>query len=360
MFSFTENFTNQVGDGTTVSFPFNAFFKERGDVVVFVIENNIPQLKTLGIHYDVVTSKSVGGDVVFYDPPASGVVIHIFNKPDIAQVYSPSRSGVLPNALESALDNFVSMVQYVRYLVGRTITLPEGEWDESALKLPSLVERAGKYLGFDVDGRMTTSSVLPTSAQDYASGVSYDASQYFRNASNGNVYVAIKAFTASGDIANEVNTGNARLFLDTAQLSLTYATLLEALAGVETTVAMSPYLTKQAIKLGDASNFEIVNGAQKQIVVGTTYRSDNASLQDFLLPASASIGDRFRVQGLGTGKFQVKQNAGQQCLFGSTITNLGTGNGVKSTNPYDLFEFECISPNTLFKVSGDVQYILTI
>ena len=84
-------------------------------------------------------------------------------------------------------------------------------------------------------------------------------------------------------------------------------------------------------------------GATQTIAVQTGYLADRGGGVAFTLPASATLGDVFRIVGL-QGSWTLAQAAGQQIKFGNTATTVGATGSLASTNAGDCIE--CVATNT--------------
>ncbi len=99
----------------------------------------------------------------------------------------------------------------------------------------------------------------------------------------------------------------------------------------------------------------------QQMAVNTGYVSDDgATLVTFTLPATAAIGDSVQVLGKGTGLWTIAQNSGQTIHFGTLNTTTGVTGSLSSTNQYDCVRLRCITANTDWVVTGEVQGNLTV
>ncbi len=86
------------------------------------------------------------------------------------------------------------------------------------------------------------------------------------------------------------------------------------------------------------------------LVSGNGYVADSASLLPFTLPATAAIGDHFKIAGYGAGGWSLLQNASQTIHFSSVDTTTGAGGSIASQNRYDGIEIVCVKANTDFVV----------
>jgi hypothetical protein len=95
------------------------------------------------------------------------------------------------------------------------------------------------------------------------------------------------------------------------------------------------------------------------LVAGNGYIANSLSMIDFTLPITTNVGDEFYVEGLGTGLFQIRQNAGQEIIFDSFNTTLGVSGYIQSTNRGDGLTILCVVANTTFKVRSSIGTLLT-
>ncbi len=80
-----------------------------------------------------------------------------------------------------------------------------------------------------------------------------------------------------------------------------------------------------------------------QVVIENGYKTnDNASRVVLLLPATATLGDTFRVMGYGTAGWQITQNANQKIYLGTQTTSVGVAGSLASTQTHDTIELTCI------------------
>lgn len=85
------------------------------------------------------------------------------------------------------------------------------------------------------------------------------------------------------------------------------------------------------------------------LVAQTAYVTKGASAVVFLLPATAAVGDTFKIVGYGN-LWQVTQNTGQTITWESTTSTSGTGT-MTATNIRDCVEIVCVTANTEFQVT---------
>ncbi len=118
-------------------------------------------------------------------------------------------------------------------------------------------------------------------------------------------------------------------------------------------------------QLGLASNpqfftWTTVTGTTQALAVNNGYVLNNAGLVTATLPATAVVGDRIEITGLGAGGWLIAQNASQLVRLGSSVTTTGTGGSLASTNRYDSLTLICIVTNTTWTVMGPVGNITVV
>jgi hypothetical protein len=91
-------------------------------------------------------------------------------------------------------------------------------------------------------------------------------------------------------------------------------------------------------------------GTSATIAVANGYISNNVGLVTFTLPATAAVGDDFRIVGKGAGLFKIAQNASQTIHFISSDTTTGVGGSLTAIEQYAAIEIVCITANTDFAV----------
>lgn len=95
-----------------------------------------------------------------------------------------------------------------------------------------------------------------------------------------------------------------------------------------------------------------VTGTSQALVKDNGYIANNAGLVTFTLPATAALGDTFKIVGKGAGLFKVAQNAGQSIRISTSTTSTGVGGSITSTDDADSIEIVCTTANTGFIVSA--------
>lgn len=96
------------------------------------------------------------------------------------------------------------------------------------------------------------------------------------------------------------------------------------------------------------------------LVSNNGYISNSGSLLTFTLPATAAVGNTFKIAGLGSGGWKVAQNASQLIYFGVDTTTTGTGGSLASTQSHDVIELVCVVANTSFIVTDSIGNITIV
>ena len=158
--STTTNRVAYTGNGATVDFSFPYAFFAKADLVVIetVIATGVQTTKALTTHYTIAGSVdalghySSGGTVTAVTAPASTVTWTIYRDPTATQTTDLVENDPMPaESLEAALDYQTMLNQRTRDIATRALQQPEGD-SATIDRLPSKVDRASLYLGFDADG----------------------------------------------------------------------------------------------------------------------------------------------------------------------------------------------------------------
>lgn len=161
-------------------------------------------------------------------------------------------------------------------------------------------------------------------------------------------------------VNNVLNTGAAISLggtLTTAgalTLSGAFAATFTFTAGTSVTFPTSGTLATT----GSVITWSTVSGTTQAMTAGSGYFANNASAVTFTLPATAAVGDTFRIEGEGAGGWLVNYNSGQSIVFGSQTSTPTTGSWA-SVNQYDGCTIVCMTANTVFKIVGAVSSGLT-
>jgi len=138
------------GNGVTTVFTFPNRFLANSDLVVYVDS----VLQTITTHYTVTGADDpAGGEVTFLTAPPVGTGnVVIINDPAATQGLDLVENDDFPEEeVETALDRAILLIQRLKDLQGRAITLSDSDAD-AALSIPVLDDRISKLLGFDSSG----------------------------------------------------------------------------------------------------------------------------------------------------------------------------------------------------------------
>lgn len=114
---------------------------------------------------------------------------------------------------------------------------------------------------------------------------------------------------------------------------------------------------------GGGFSWTDTTGSTQTIAVNHAYVSDDgASLVTFTLPATAALGDRFMIQGKGSGGWTIAQNASQAIHLGSSVTTTGATGSLASTNAFDAISCVCITAgaSTIWSTSSVIGNITVV
>lgn len=105
----------------------------------------------------------------------------------------------------------------------------------------------------------------------------------------------------------------------------------------------------------DGSAFQQFSWAEetttsRALTVNQGVVGNNAATITMTLPASAAVGDIFKMVQKGAGVVKIAQNAGQTMHFGASDSTTGAGGYIESTAQWDAVEFVCTTANTDFAV----------
>lgn len=107
---------------------------------------------------------------------------------------------------------------------------------------------------------------------------------------------------------------------------------------------------------GGGFSWNIVSGTTDDFVASNGYICNNAAGVSVKLPATAAVGDSFKITALQVS-WTVEQNASQIIHFGDQSTTTGVGGSLASTNARDVLEFICVVANTDFQVVSSIGNI---
>jgi hypothetical protein len=178
------NQTNEwtyTGNGVQTAFPYTQRIFQAADLVVTTIVGGVVTTLTLNVDYTVTGVLSyTGGDVVLVSALANLGTINIARDPAEVQLsVLQDQQPYLAKVVENAVDLLTMMIQAVRTILSRTLTLPPGSSASTVLPPPIATD----LLGWDLGGTFITNwpqatvaavnnTVLPT-VDRFLSGVDY-------------------------------------------------------------------------------------------------------------------------------------------------------------------------------------------
>lgn len=101
-------------------------------------------------------------------------------------------------------------------------------------------------------------------------------------------------------------------------------------------------------------------GASQAFTPNMGFITTSGALVTLTLPATANVGDTFRVTALGVGGWSIAQNAGQLCSLGTLDSTLGVGGSMSSTQIGDSIELVCVQANEIFQAVSSVGNIAIV
>jgi hypothetical protein len=166
----------------------------------------------------------------------------------------------------------------------------------------------------------------------------------------------VSAPTAHGILISEGSSAFTPIVLSAGQIlvgttaSDPSATTLTAGTGISITSVSGSITISSTESAGGGYVWNDIVTTTFNFVAGNAYIADNAAQVVGTLPATATVGDSFRIVGgvTGTSGWKIAQNASQLIHWGNTTTTTGTGGSITSGNQWDEIEFTCIVTNTTF------------
>jgi hypothetical protein len=127
---------------------------------------------------------------------------------------------------------------------------------------------------------------------------------------------------------------------------------------------------RKILKIGDGTStwtllqcvtmaYQEITGTTQACVNGVRYGANNSGLVTLTLPASAPIGMKIEIYGVGAGGWQLAQNALQSTRVGTSVSTVGiTGyiSGVQGSS----VELMCVTANTGWMVTYSLGTITVV
>ena len=304
------------GNGSTTAFavPFVFFSSAELEVIERTIATGAEVVKTLTTHYTVTGGDGATGTVTALTAPASTVEWHIRRKTARTQLVDYQANDAFPaDTHERALDRAAARDQEIEETVGRALVFPKT--DSSALdpELPASVDRASKYLAFDVDGNPvatagTSSDIVAT---PFAETLLDDANAAAMRTTLG-LTIASDAETKTGTATDRVLTP-ANLAARVPVSSTLYQRLQQSASSGVLQYTGEPGFKNIAGRNGGLEVWQRGAGGSASISVAastTAYTADGWALKTGANQASTVA----QVAGIATGSrwaARVRRNSGQ-------------------------------------------------
>ena len=149
------------GNSVTTSFPFTFKVQSADDVAVYMLEDDVETLLDSGYSVSLNGDQNTnpGGSVLFDTAPTADQDFVITTETDATQEQSiQNQSAFNPTVIMEAFDKLTILTQQLQDQIDRGIVTPITSPGGSVLG--PAAERAGKYLGFDALGQITTLTAL--------------------------------------------------------------------------------------------------------------------------------------------------------------------------------------------------------
>ena len=155
--------------------------------------------------------------------------------------------------------------------------------------------------------------------------------------------------SGTGNITPTAQPTNGQLLIGSTGVDPALATLT---AGAGMTV------TNEAgsIKLVSGAVVWSAQAAGTSLLANEGFISTNAAAQNFPLPATdCPVGSILELTGNGTGLVTITQSVGQSIRFGNSVSTLGSGGSVVSSDQGDAIKLVCTVADTTFQsVTGSI------
>lgn len=118
------------------------------------------------------------------------------------------------------------------------------------------------------------------------------------------------------------------------------------------TIEVSGNPSTNSLTFSQKSNFAyqvVTNTETYELYNLTAYIAKGSGSVIFVLPASANVGDTYKIVGYGN-LWKIQQNAGQKIVLNSSQTTAGVAGYVQATVVTDQIEIVCVTANTEFFV----------
>lgn len=107
--------------------------------------------------------------------------------------------------------------------------------------------------------------------------------------------------------------------------------------------------------------WSVIIAGSGTLTANNGYIANNAGTISFSLPATATIGDTYRVTGINNATgWKITQNAGQTIHFGTATTTTGVLGSLESSATRDSVEIVCVATNNTFNVISSIGNITVV
>lgn len=244
------------GNGATVAFPFTfKVFSQTDLTVILTSSAGVNTTQAITTDYTVSINadqnNNPGGTVTMLTAPATGETLIITRViEEIQETDIANGGGFYPEVLEDALDRLTMLNQQNTATTNRALVAPLAE--ASIDTLPSIVDRASKYLAFDADGQPVATSGTANAfiVTGFAETLLDDANAAAARATLGSTTVGDAVFVAATAAA-------ARTALDapsTGDLSFASANTAGQFNNLGLSVAMAANACTVALKGADGND----------------------------------------------------------------------------------------------------------
>ena len=191
------------GDGSTTTFSYTFKIFQDSDIQVIIRSaNGTETTKTITTHYTVTGAGNAGGGSVIFTsgniPTSTQTVVLRRNIPQTQAIDYIANDPFPAESHEEGLDRATMAIQQLQEEVTRSLKLSKTNTMTSTEFTVGASARANKILAFDTNGELSVTQELGTNRGSWSSGVTYNARDIVKDASNNNVYLCNTTHTSTG------------------------------------------------------------------------------------------------------------------------------------------------------------------
>jgi len=205
---------------------------------------------------------------------------------------------------------------------------------------------SGKVSAFN-EGSLNTTV---TGAAPPGVGDVYSVGQVFVDEAADTAYVLVDV---TAGVATWQAIGSGGTVPDATELvkgKIRIATQVETDTGTDDTITVTPLKLATNLATKSLLSWNAIS-LDQAITMGEGYVATPTGTLTLTLPATASVGEMFRVIAIGSGGVvRISQNAGQSIRLLSQVTTTGVGGYVLTTGEGDSFTIICTTANTGFYI----------